>query len=209
MDEKNLGKWTASGVVEYLDLIVEKGRASPGAITPLKTACVKVFEAVNGEEWGQATVKDIDVDDYIARFANLTRGTYSVSSVSVYKSRLSRVLGWYEKFMSADQAGWMPTLSSRGSKQSSTKQPTSKATKLSTAVHSKKQEHSPVSYAAQGAANAELINYPFPLSQNRMGAIQLPTDIVEDDAERIASFVKSLVVKTPKLLGQGTENGNS
>lgn len=121
MTTENIGNGTSAGLVEYLDTIVEKGRGTPGAIQPLKTAFTKVVQEVDGTDWGKKLVAEIDIDDYVSRFGNLTRGKYSDKSLSVYKSRVNRVVGWYLKFM--DQAGWMPTLSARQPRKSAVKSP--------------------------------------------------------------------------------------
>jgi len=117
MATENIGTGTSAGLVEYLDAIVEKGRGTSGAIQPLKTAFTKVAQEVDGSDWGIKLVSEIDIDDYISRFGNLTRGKYSDKTLTVYKSRVNRVVGWYLKFM--DHAGWMPTLSARQPRKSS------------------------------------------------------------------------------------------
>jgi len=108
---KNIGSGTAQGLVEYLDNIVTKGKATSGAIVPLKTAFTKVMEAVDGGEWPQTQVDSINVEDYVNRFANLTRGAYTEASIVAYKSRMNRVINWYKKFMA--QPGWMPVIQTR------------------------------------------------------------------------------------------------
>src|ERR1035437_9311303 len=105
----NNGK--SKNVIEYLDNLVDKGKVTPGAVVPLKTAFVKVLSAVDKESWGDTSVEAIDVDDYILRFANLTAGTYTPQSISVYKSRVNRALGWYKNFLATP--GWAPDATKR------------------------------------------------------------------------------------------------
>ncbi len=111
----SLNDGTAASLVAYLDVIIDKGRATQGAITPLRTAFVKVVEAVDGTDWGATEVNNIDIDDYTSRFANLTAGKYTDKSISVYKSRINKVIDWYKKFLV--QPGWMPLIKPQAPRQ--------------------------------------------------------------------------------------------
>ena len=91
---EQIGSGTAQGLVEYLGSLVSKGRATPGAIRPLRTTFTKIMSTVDGEGWGKANIRDINVEDYMLRFANLTMGAYNDASLSVYKSRVKKVMGW-------------------------------------------------------------------------------------------------------------------
>lgn len=122
-NDQNIGSGTALGLIEYLDNLVARGRASTGAVTPLKTAFMKVIEAVDGKDWQQTQIESINVDDYVDRFANLTRGAYTEASIAAYKSRMSRVIGWYKKFMA--QPGWMPLIKARAPRKKAGSQNTS------------------------------------------------------------------------------------
>lgn len=211
MAEKNIGLGNAAGLLEYLDTIIDKGRATSGAIIPLKTAFRQVMEQVDGKDWQQKQVTEIDVDDYLARFGNLTRGRYSDQSLVTYKSRVKKVVEWYLKFM--DQPGWMPSVERRAPRG---------ASKNRTAAS--KNQGSSVTASAGGSANANDPNdihaaaaegfttYPFPLSGGQMATLKLPVALQEADAKRLERFIDSLVVKGPqKLLGKGykDEEGSS
>src|SRR4051812_9075112 len=108
----SMGDGKAENLLEYLDNLVEKGKATAGAIKPLRTTFSVVLKAVVGEEkWQSVDVKEIDVEDYMSRFANLTMGKYSSGSLVEYKSRVNKVIGWYINFL--DKPGWAPDVQKR------------------------------------------------------------------------------------------------
>ena len=94
-----MGDGKAINVIEYLDNLIEKGKASKGAIVPLKVSFAKVVKTIDGDTWQDTEVKSIDVEDYMARFANLTIGKYAPESLTVYKSRVNKAVGWYLRFL--------------------------------------------------------------------------------------------------------------
>ena len=104
----SMGDGKAENVLEYLDNLVEKGKATAGTVRPLKTAFAKVLQIVDGENWHTTDVKSMDVGDYMARFANLTMGKYSSGSLIEYKSRVNKVTAWYINFL--NNPGWAPSV---------------------------------------------------------------------------------------------------
>lgn len=201
MATNNIGQGNAAGLIEYLDNIVDKGRATSGAIVPLKTAFKKVMEAVDGKDWGKIQVSEIDVEDYLTRFSNLTRGRYSDQSLSVYKSRVGKAVTWYLKFM--EQPGWMPSVGRR-SPQSGDKSGVELSRPRSSSGKSGTKAHKAAAGVGAPTVAAELVTYPFPLTGGQIATLNLPANLDENDAKRLERFVDSLVVKGPqRLLGQG------
>ncbi|HEY1645765.1 MAG TPA: hypothetical protein VGF75_05340, partial [Candidatus Saccharimonadales bacterium] len=99
---------TAKSLLDYLDNIVEKGRATKAAVNPIKIAFRRVVQVIDGEDWESVEVKSIDIDDYIKRFENLTNGQYLSETLTTYKSRMTRGIGWYLHFLQTP--GWTPNL---------------------------------------------------------------------------------------------------
>jgi len=193
MEQKQIAKGTAAGLVEYLDVLVEKGKASNGAIQPLKTAFIKVMAQVDGVKWGEVMVDGVDVDEYINRFSNLTLGKYTQKSITVYKSRMARVVGWYRKFTSQSSPGWMPQLGTRTVKPvpvSKSGQGDESLTELPSEV-----TVAPSDVATQ-QSDPKLIDYPFPLSGGLVARISLPLELTAEDADRVSRFVQTLVVSS-------------
>lgn len=206
MATKNIGLGNAAGLVEYLDTIIEKGRATSGAIIPLKTAFRQVMEAVDGKDWTQKQVTDIDVEDYLTRFGNLTRGRYSDGSLVTYKSRVNKAVGWYLKFM--EQPGWMPSVPTRAPRGASNgpKPAPKDQTPTTPSLTVKEQAKNPQGGDAT-IPPGDLMTYPFPLSNGQMATLKLPFALEESDAKRLERFIDSLVLKSSqKLLGQGDKD---
>ncbi len=56
---KTIGEGTAEGLIDYLDMLIEKGKASSGAIVPLKTAFTKILLAVDVVQWKQVKMESM------------------------------------------------------------------------------------------------------------------------------------------------------
>ncbi len=175
----SIGEGRAKDLLQYLDNLVDKGKVTKGAIAPLKTSFSKVLKTVDGEEWLDVVIKEVDVDDYMRRFANLTMGTYSTRSLSEYKFRIKKAIGWYVNFL--DHPGWAPDLSGK------------KATFAPKKVKKPQAEapyHSIDDYTIQLPTTAKhsfpgLITYPFPLTNGQMANLSLPAKLPRAEAQKI------------------------
>jgi len=194
----SMGDGKAKNVLEYLDNLIEKGKATSGAITPLKTAFTQVVRVVDGEEnWGETDVKGIDVEDYMARFANLTMGKYSSDSLTVYKSRVNKVVSWYIQFL--DKPGWTPDVKKRNrtpkSKTSEQQKPASTQAPV-TPSQMLTQPERPQSMPEIANAPGRVL-YPYPLTDGQLIHISLPVRLLKDDARRISAFIESIAIDPP------------
>ncbi len=190
----SMGDGKVKNVLEYLDNLVEKGKASRGAIVPLKGAFSQVVRVVDGERWGETVVKSIDVEDYMARFANLTMGRYSSDSLTVYKSRINKVIGWYAQFL--DRPGWTPDVQRRNRTPKITaEKPKDSIAQFATARSSAQAEH-PRSMSEFANAPGRVL-YPYPLTDGQLIHISLPVKLSKDDARRIATFIESIAIDLP------------
>lgn len=191
----SMGDGKAKNVLEYLDNLIEKGKATKGAIAPLKVAFTQVIRVVDGDSWEETVVKSIDVEDYMARFANLTMGKYSSDSLTVYKSRVNKVVSWYTQFL--DKPGWTPDVQKRN-----------RAPKAVIASKQKIETTQPASVQASSQSGApqsmpEIANtpgrilYPYPLLDGQLIHISLPIKLMKSDARRIAAFIESIAIDPP------------
>jgi hypothetical protein len=192
-----MGDGKARNVLEYLDNLIEKGKATSGAITPLKTAFAKVAQVVDGDTWDQTDVRSIDVEDYMARFANLTMGKYASDSLVVYKSRINKVINWYIQFL--DKPGWTPDVLRRNitSKSTPPKAKVDFARKVVT-VNSPQLGDAPLSMP-EIANVANRVLYPYPLTDGQLVHISLPYKLSKIDAKRIGSFIESIAIDDPTI----------
>lgn len=204
MADNKIGSGQAGGVIEYLDSLVSKGRATTGAVAPLKTAFSKVLETVDGESWEEVDVRSLDIDDYLTRFQNLTLGKYNEASYRAYRLRTQKAAEWYKNFLT--QPGWTPTFGKQ-TKKASDKKHTATKTRTSSAVESKEArqpaENSPAQAAEAGDRTHQnelrsshtngLIAYPFPLSDGKLATLYLPTALKSVDAQRLSAYLQALV----------------
>ncbi len=191
----SMGDGKAKNVLEYLDNLTEKGKATPGAITPLKIAFTKVVQVVDGENWESTEVKNIDVEDYLSRFANLTMGKYTSDSLTAYKSRVNKAVSWYTQFL--DKPGWTPDIQRRN-----------RGPKASTIKETQKADSTPASEALKPQQDSsQLIStihnvpgrilYPYPLLDGQLVHISLPVKLSKNDAKRIGAFIESIAIDMP------------
>ena len=184
----------AGRVNEYLDTLVNRGNATLGAIAPLKTAFTKVMQTVEGDGWENTDVKEIDVDDYVARFTNLTMGRYSNDSLVTYKSRMKKVVRWYLESSSSPSSTPKLYVSNHLSKVtvkpgSARKPKIVKAVSKPSASNVEAVQSMPV---VAGAANRIL--YPYPLLDGQIVHVSLPARLTKRDARRIGAFIESIAI---------------
>ena len=192
-----MGEGKAKNVVEYLDNLIDRGKATPGAIRPLKIAFTKVVQTIDGENWEDTDVRSIDVEDYMSRFANLTMGRYASDSLTVYKSRVNKVVAWYIQFL--DTPGWAPDVQRRNSTSKAKNSGKNNETKPLMAVLPQN-----VPQAIPSITNAaDRILYPYPLSDGQLIQISLPVNLTKQDAKRIGFFIESIALDLPR-----NENAN-
>ena len=181
MSDINSG--TTRGLISYLSMIIEKGRATEGAIKPLSTAVKKITQAVDGDDWEQTDVRSIDSNDYVQRFANITAGQYTNRSISTYQSRMVRAIEWYKKFL--DDPGWMPAVDRRQR---------SKSNKINRDDNTNSNEPKSNAQKAVDALSAKSVNgtigATIPLNNGKQAKLILPEDfITRKDAERIKRMI--------------------
>lgn len=197
---QQIGSGSAKGLIEFLEFLVNKGQATHGAIRPIKTACLRIFSTVDGEEWEKVDVREMDVDDYIKRFKNLTIGNYKEGSLEVYASRLRKSVEWYKKFLV--QPGWSPEFGKKsttpldGGKKKVTQKPDvdkSASRHVALDVGAKDEQH--VTTPKLDNSGRSLIAYPFPLASGEMATLYLPPSLSKKDAARISGFLVTLVIE--------------
>lgn len=195
-----IGNGKISGLIAYLENLSTKGKVKTSAITPLKSATKAVFSTVVGERWQEIDVRNIDIDDYINRFKNLTIGKYDSNSYNAYRARVSRVINWYNNFL--QDPGWCPTVKDRPrdiKKNKTTLQSVnmthsvndvSEDKTVSAAYHATEQAH----VSEPQHVSTKLISFPFPMSNGVIATLYLPQSISPNDANRLQDFIKALVI---------------
>lgn len=177
---------TIGGLIDYLDQLVDKGRATVGATRPLKIATTKVMETVEGSGWKNVSTDGIDADDYISRFKNMTadKGTYTTSSYDAYSYRLKRALSWYQN--SLQTPGWVPSVGKSRGKAAVEKPENSAANDNPKNVREvNKPKEIPM-------RDGELINFSYLLRPDTVVNLYLPPQITGKDVQRLKKFLDTL-----------------
>ncbi len=189
----SMGDGKAKNALEYLDNLIEKGKATKGAISPLKIAFTKVVQVIDGDNWEQTEVKSIDVEDYLSRFANLTMGKYSNDSLTVYKSRVNKVVNWYTQFL--DKPGWTPDVQRRNRVPKTDVKKNSQSIAVTAPQSATPSTASSTPQSMTSIANtSNRILYPYPLLDGQLVHISLPVRLIKEDAKRISAFIESIAI---------------
>lgn len=187
---ENITNGTAQGLIEYLDNLVNKGRATSGSIVPLKSTLKQVLSVVDGEnDWKNIIIKDLNIEDYIERFKNKTNGKYAPQSYRVYSSRLNKIKEWYVKFLA--NPGWAPKLEPTGRLQRTIIKNDSE-----NPIQKQAQKSEPNKNITTPNILENLITYPFPLRNGKIVYLSLPADLNKEEADRLSSFL--VAIATPK-----------
>ncbi|HET7454883.1 MAG TPA: hypothetical protein VFJ76_05125 [Solirubrobacterales bacterium] len=179
MNTEKINSKTVDGLLEFCGFLAEKGLAGSKAMENWKGAVRNVFGAVEGEDYGSATLENLDLDEYLSRFETLTRGKYKPESLGAYGSRVRAAVEAYLAYL---KDGTTP--SPRPRRASSGGTSPQKRTTKSSAAPAKKQPQPP--------ALGELIEFPFPLQSGAMATLRLPKRLNKEDADRLNLFLRSL-----------------
>jgi len=185
---ENIQSGNALGLIEFLDNLVEKGRAPAGSISPLKTAIIQILSTVDGkDDWQKVEVTSIDIVDYVNRFGVLTNGRYTAGSLTTYKSRLTKASNWYKNFLT--QPGWTPPKETFRQPKADVKPDVGiKSLELVKEPLTQKQSTSNLS------EQSDLIAYPFPLRANKIVRLFPPYDLKLSEAKRLGKYLESLSI---------------
>lgn len=195
---ENIGNGKISGLIAYLENLSAKGKVRSSAVTPLKSAIKAVFSVVDGEDWDNTDTRNIDLDDYLNRFKNLTMGKYDSSSYSTYRARISRALDWYGRFL--QDPGWAPIVKERTKDKKKTKPivsstiPIQDTDSISEAEVISGPQTERLINANSCGMSSKLISFPFPMSNGIISTLYLPQNISQKDADRLQKFIQTLVV---------------
>jgi len=185
MNDKSL-----SGLLSFLDWLAAKGLMQRNTVAGRKAACSKVLGVLDPEE--QADVTQVNIDDAMARFANLQGKNYVPNSLAVYRSRISAAIADFERYL-ADPASFKPGLVKRRVRV----EPQNKKQSLDTTEHTPRaQTHVDV---PSGSAHSPVNVFPIPIRPDVVVRIQgLPFDLTESEARKIASVILALAGAHPQ-----------
>lgn len=183
---------TAVGMFEFLDYLVAKGYAPPASVGAWKSAAKQVVETVEKtEQIDDVQMRGLDTDDYLGRWETLARGKLKEESIQTYGRRFLRA---HESYLEFIEAGKLPTVrAGRSRKARNGAEPATAPSRPTT----------PASDPGPAGGAERMIEYPFPLRNGQVGMVRLPMRLEKADAERLASFVRTLVFEPQLELTRG------
>jgi hypothetical protein len=192
MSSSDIGSGTAKGLMTFLDGLVDKGRATSGSIAPLKSATRQVLSVVEGENWETLDVRQLDIEDYMLRFGNMTMDRQLPEpTLRSYRSRMTKAVNWYKDFLS--KPGWVPPRSAPARTAKGENVP-----KVGILPSDTKQETQPFEpkYETQPSyEGTDLITYPFPLRPSKIVSLYLPVALTQSEARRLGAFLESISIE--------------
>ncbi len=98
---------TAGGLLAFCDHLEDRDHASCGVIHPWRYAITRVFTLMEGDDFASVDVLSLDVDEYMRRFAGVSRGADEPEKLAKYAPRLPQAIEAYRGYL-ADPTGWRP-----------------------------------------------------------------------------------------------------
>lgn len=174
----NINSETVGGMMQYLDQLQSQYRGESSKIVPLRSAVRRVFRSIYDRNWEDVSVRGIDLDGIMSRFRETPDNDFGSATLAAYQSRISRAINWYTHYLSDNT--WAPFDDSSAESNALIRLLGS----YNTLITNKPQSN-----------DEELVSYPFPLSGGQMVTLQLPKSLSRSDAERLKTFISSLVTE--------------
>jgi len=201
----DIGTGNVTGLLAFMDFMIDKGYGTAGMINPWKSAARQVFSTVEGDDFEGLDVRNLDIDEYIDRFENRSLGKYSSESLRAYRQRFRKAVEAYRAYLA--DPNWRPQ-AKRAARSKKGEEAAPKRSGRNSRV--KKADVEPVAASPHPVPSSPaLIAYPFPLKNGQMAQLHLPTQGLErEDADRLTHFIRALVFEQPAQLkpGQAAED---
>jgi hypothetical protein len=187
--------YTVTGAREFLDYLINKGLLNANTGGSMKSACEKLFSVLDENE--KQSLKGLDVEAAVKRFANKYPGTLSPDSLGVYRSRVQKVLALLDRF-NLDPASFKVDFSPRAK----TADASNGSKKPSTPHGQTKSERSrPVEVAAQTtsdrvevASKSDAVTLMFPLRPDFIAQFVIPKELSLREAKKLAAYFELIAV---------------
>jgi hypothetical protein len=186
---------TGAALVAHWDWAAERGLMKKNTARSMKAAAKQVI-AIE-PEWERLQVADMDVEDLLARFRNITH--IRPESIRAYESRFRQAVTSYMTYLNSpttyrapQRPGKQGSSSATGEKRAGRNQAMRAAAEPPGGAGQKGSQHQD-----EGQPRANLVTYPFPIRTGVLAELRLPVDLSVDEADRVATFVKALAMTRP------------
>lgn len=199
--------YTGAGLIEFLDVAIEKGWINVSSAKALRTAVQKIMGVEDG--WESLDLRSIDQDNLFTQFQNLRRNDYSDASMRIYKKRFEQALKMHLKRLDNDP-NWR-TYGPGGERKASSNSTSSSSGKttrkrVTPAPAEQTEQKDDVDKVGVGGGAPGLLRLPFPLRAEMDVHIQLPRDLTESEAKRLCTFIHSLALPEVRQITDGRED---
>lgn len=187
---------TSAGLREFLDWAGGRAEINPTTANALKGAVRQVL--LMEDEPDNVDVRSLDVEDVLERFENRFRTKYTSGSMSTYKTRFRQAVLMYLAWLDKDP-GWKSVVKSRRSTSASARTRVANSARAATtgAAEAVQAPGDADRQAVPFVTSSSLVKHRLPLRPDLLVQIELPVHLTKSDAERIASFVRSLAFDEP------------
>jgi hypothetical protein len=186
---------TATGVGDFIGFLAAKGLLNAGAAASTRTACEKLFSALDEDE--RLNLSNVDVDQAIARFMNKNPGVLSPASGNVYRGRVQKALKMLKEY-NANPAGFKVNPTKRTQSSGGAEKKSSNDGKpvrsQSERVSNSPLEQPHASSSAHEIKNPSSVSLSFPLRQDFIAQFILPTNLTLKEARRLGAYFEVLAV---------------
>jgi hypothetical protein len=190
MTENEVAEPTPGTAADYMRFLTWAGRTGElpsSTVTNWRIASIKVLE-IEGDNWENVNVVDLDLDSHLRRFETLKRTSYASASMKAYKSRAKVGIEAYRGWFAGSD--WKPKASgSTKQSRNGSKKPTgATAPPAEPPVQQKRETGGYVPH------HAALIEYQLALRPGVRALLTLPEMLTKSEAVRIIRFVRGLAI---------------
>lgn len=184
---------TSAGLGEFLDWAGNTGELNLTTANALKGAVGKVLQVE--EDPVGVDIRSLDVESVLRRFETRYRTGYTSASMTTYKARFRQAISMYLAWLDQDPS-WKTVVKTRRTSDTPRARnttPTAVSPTAPAATTAPDSVHVTVDrMPGPGSSASRLVKHHLPLRPDLLVQIELPIDLTQSDAERVASFVKSL-----------------
>ncbi len=198
-DGRQIMQGNGQGLIEFCERMGERGDLNKATAAAFRTVARKVL-AVESPDFASIELRTLDIDDLFDRFVKLHKADYGEASIETYRSRfrlgVAMYLGWL-----ADEPTWKTAgraTTKRQPKPGNSSRPSSNRRPGPPKSDSKASDdhlattRDGVAPAAPADPGVRLMTYDVPLRPDLIVRVTLPLDLTQEDADRLASFVRVL-----------------
>ncbi|MER8368313.1 hypothetical protein [Mesorhizobium sp. M1348] len=179
------GKRSREALLEFLDYLARKGLMNKTTARSRKASANKVLSILERDEAEDVT--NVDLDQLLVRFSNISGSNYTPDSLNTYKSRLKSAIDDFKSYLD-NPMSFRPSIQSSGRK--STERQKSTNTIDNGTPERPSQKISPIFPMAPPTSVSIL---PIPIRPDLTVQVQgLPYDLTPAEANKIANVIRAM-----------------